>query len=69
MFGCGVYITTDIGLSKIYQYQRVCVRYAGILEPFFKGGKNAWINDLKWCYDIVSPAESGPLLNKNGCQH
>ncbi len=55
--------TTDIGLSHIYLYQRICSHISPDTNVFFKAGKNAWTGNLKLCSFIVCPAEGGTLFN------
>ncbi len=40
------------------------LQHAPTLKQFFKAAKNAFAGDLKWCNEVVCPADGGVLYNK-----
>ncbi len=54
----------DIGLSQIYLYRNICSPICANIKTVSEAKKNAWTSDLKWCNDILCPAE-GNLLSNN----
>ncbi len=57
-----MFVNWYIGLSQIYQNQRICFWYVDISNSCLRLEKNAWTSDLKWCNYIISPAVGGPLF-------
>ncbi len=56
-------------IADIYWYQHICSPIYVNIKTVFKGCKNAWTHNLKWCNHVLSPAEGGPLFNWKKVKH